>query len=328
MTEQAKMSIASRLVAAMGEIDAVTKEGKNQAQGYSYVRAADVANEVRKVLVKHGIAFGFDVIEEERWSHDRMSREGVIIGVMNYVRIVADVIFEDSLTGELRISKARGWGQDVGEKAIYKAMTGALKYALRMNFIIPDESDPENEERTTPEQAMARPQVAEGQKPWGGSATSHNAQEPPRSPKGAQPVTAAPKSSPGSSQVRPDPIPDAGNFNLVGELLECVIKGSTAKTTKPGKPYLTVTWNGRIDGLNYGFCFHQSLHDAIKGATGKPCIVKISKKMSEDGKSVHTLYIEDVLYVDGVDYENGKPKPKTLSEELLSPFPAEESHAG
>src|SRR5207244_7798356 len=38
---------------------------------------------------------------------------------------------------------AYGTGTDKGEKSVFKAMTGALKYGLRNAFLIPDESDPE-----------------------------------------------------------------------------------------------------------------------------------------------------------------------------------------
>ena len=38
-----------------------------------------------------------------------------------------------------------GTGTDKGDKAVYKAMTGALKYGLRHAFLIPDESDPEGD---------------------------------------------------------------------------------------------------------------------------------------------------------------------------------------
>jgi hypothetical protein len=41
-----------------------------------------------------------------------------------------------------------GTGTDKGDKAVYKAMTGALKYGLRHAFLIPDESDPEADTST------------------------------------------------------------------------------------------------------------------------------------------------------------------------------------
>ena len=53
-------SPAGKMIAAVNDIDAVTKRGKNEKQGYTYVKAADVASlEVRAVLVKHRIAFDY-----------------------------------------------------------------------------------------------------------------------------------------------------------------------------------------------------------------------------------------------------------------------------
>lgn len=37
-----------------------------------------------------------------------------------------------------------GMGSDTGDKAVYKAMTGALKYALRQAFLIPTGDDPDH----------------------------------------------------------------------------------------------------------------------------------------------------------------------------------------
>jgi hypothetical protein len=39
-----------------------------------------------------------------------------------------------------------GEGQDAGDKAVYKAMTGALKYCLLKTFLIPTGDDPERDE--------------------------------------------------------------------------------------------------------------------------------------------------------------------------------------
>lgn len=139
-------SLAKKMVAAMGEIEAVTKSGKNEKQGYKYVRAADVANEVRKVLVKHGIAMFYSVESSNRW--EKPTNSG---GSMFFCELMVQVTFVDADTGETMVQQGIGWGADTLEKAPYKAMTGALKYVLRMTFLIPDEEDPENEKKDAPE---------------------------------------------------------------------------------------------------------------------------------------------------------------------------------
>lgn len=141
-------NIATKMAAAMKEIDAVTKGGRNDIQKYNYVRAADVANEVRKALVKQGISFSYSVQDERYW--DAPTKSG---GVQFYCSLKVEGTFFDSESGESITSTAMGWGADSQDKAPYKAMTGALKYLLRMTFLIPDEQDPEKDE---PEETAPR----------------------------------------------------------------------------------------------------------------------------------------------------------------------------
>jgi phosphoribosyl-AMP cyclohydrolase len=144
--------IAAKMAAAMKEIDAVTKKGRNENQKYNYVRAADVANEVRTALVNNGIAFTYDVSECRNW--EKASNSG---SMLNYCHIKVDCLFIDSESGESVTAGAVGWGMDSGDKAPYKAMTGALKYIMRMTFLIPDESDPENEKEESPGRQIVKP---------------------------------------------------------------------------------------------------------------------------------------------------------------------------
>jgi len=51
----------------------------------------------------------------------------------------------DGETGEFVNFQSVGSGSDSTDKAVYKAMTGALKYALLLGFLIPTGDDPENE---------------------------------------------------------------------------------------------------------------------------------------------------------------------------------------
>lgn len=139
------MSIAAKMVTAMAAIDAVEKRGRNQAQGYAYVRATDVANEVRKVLHENGIAFAYSITDVEHWEKLKMDDKGNISVGMYICQIRVRGTFTDSESGEKVECDSVGWGADPLDKAAFKAMTGALKYLLRMAFLIPDESDPEND---------------------------------------------------------------------------------------------------------------------------------------------------------------------------------------
>lgn len=136
MTNTGKL--AAKMVGAMKAIDAVEKNGKNTFQNYKYVRAADVANEVRKAMIANGIAFTFDVVDSQHWTGGKEDK-------MFFCQLTVNCTFTCSESGETMSGRVVGWGSDTLDKAPFKAMTGAIKYALRMNFLIPDESDPEND---------------------------------------------------------------------------------------------------------------------------------------------------------------------------------------
>lgn len=146
--------LATKMVAAMKMIDAVEKNGTNTFQHYKYVRAADVANEVRKAMIANGIAFTFDVVDSKHW-------EGGKEGKMYFCQLTVNCTFTDSESGEQMSGRVIGWGSDTLDKAPFKAMTGAIKYAMRMNFMIPDESDPENDSKDVPQQATPYAQPAQ-----------------------------------------------------------------------------------------------------------------------------------------------------------------------
>jgi hypothetical protein len=148
--------LAAKMVLAMKSIDAVAKTGKNTKQGYDYVTAADVADEVRSALVEHGIAFDYSIVDTDRW--EKATSSG---GSMACVQVTADCTFTDAVSGESKTVRGIGWGMDSLDKAPYKAMTGLLKYVLRMNFIIPDNADPENDGET-----RQQPQTQRAVKPF------------------------------------------------------------------------------------------------------------------------------------------------------------------
>lgn len=134
--------ITYRMIEAMKRIEAIEKKGHNSVQGYYFVRSADVANEVRKALIELHIGFNYDVLDTQHW--ERSTKSG---GTMQLCQLTVQVTFTDMETGQTVSSRVIGWGSDTDDKAPYKAMTGALKYALRMNFMIPDEAaDPEVEQ--------------------------------------------------------------------------------------------------------------------------------------------------------------------------------------
>lgn len=152
-TEAKGKGLAAKMAAAMAEIGRVQKRGRNQAQGYDYARADDVAEQAREVLAKLGIAVYPDVLEAGH--REVEGRNGKIR--ITWAKVAWT--FVDSESGESRTVNVPGEGQDSGDKGIYKAMTGSMKYALMTAFLIPTgDAEPENdadERRPAPTNATA-----------------------------------------------------------------------------------------------------------------------------------------------------------------------------
>ncbi len=134
--------LASKLAEIMGEIGRITKGGTNSAQGYKYVMASQVADAVREKLAAHNVIMlpvGADVVESGRTPSEKQS----------LLTIRFTWRFVDGDSGETLDFQSIGTGADSGDKAAYKATTGAIKYALLTAFLIPTGDDPENDAALT-----------------------------------------------------------------------------------------------------------------------------------------------------------------------------------
>ncbi len=130
--------LASKLAEIMGEIGRISKGGTNSAQGYKYVMASQVADAVREKLAAHNVIMlpvGADVVESGRTPSEKQS----------LLTIRFTWRFVDGDSGETLDFQSIGTGADSGDKAAYKATTGAIKYALLTAFLIPTDDDPEND---------------------------------------------------------------------------------------------------------------------------------------------------------------------------------------
>lgn len=147
-------NLYQKLAEVVTAISHVEKRGTNTHQHYSYVRATDIANAVRGELSERNIYLVSDVAEARNYTIP--AREGVMQAVD--VRVLFTFIDGDSAD---RLSfQAWGTGTDKGDKAVYKAMTGALKYGLRNAFLIPDEMDPETENEVSTTAVQSAPLIA------------------------------------------------------------------------------------------------------------------------------------------------------------------------
>jgi hypothetical protein len=137
MTSSAKLY--QKFLAVQQQLKPLEKSGKNDFHRYAYATASDVLEPVREVCNASGLILFASVID----SRVEQGRAWV------NVRLTC----ADPETGESIECLAAGYAEDwsykenkpTGDKSIYKAETGAIKYAVRLMFCLPSEDDPEKE---------------------------------------------------------------------------------------------------------------------------------------------------------------------------------------
>jgi len=130
-------NILMKINAIMAEINYIQKDKSNSFHGYKYASEAAIKEACHASFVKHKVVFSFSVNKvTDLWS----TTGGEHVVLVECAWTLSDVESGESLSGV-----AVGTGSDKGDKAVYKAITGALKYALTANLLIPTGEDPENE---------------------------------------------------------------------------------------------------------------------------------------------------------------------------------------
>jgi ERF superfamily len=135
-----QLNLRQKLAEVRRRIGYIQKRGFNERNNYSYVTAADLAGAVGDILAELGV-----VIIPSLESIAYESGRGNGSETARSAQVVMAYTFTDVDTGEAITTKVAGQGLDAGDKAPYKAMTGALKYALLQSFLLATGDDPEDE---------------------------------------------------------------------------------------------------------------------------------------------------------------------------------------
>ena len=144
-----RLNLRQKLAEVRRRIGYIQKRGHNERSNYSYVTAADIAGSVGDILAELGVVV---IPRLEDISYESATGRGE---ATRMARVVMVYTFADVDSGEEIIAKVAGQGLDPGDKAPYKAMTGALKYALLQSFLLATGDDPEDDrlDRFTPPNA-------------------------------------------------------------------------------------------------------------------------------------------------------------------------------
>ena len=122
------------------------KDGKNIAQKYKYITEAQYKKYFEKALEAVELDYFCNVDSVEFIRNLSESNNG---NVSHMTQIKATYSIIDPRSGDKRDYVSWGQGTDSGDKGIYKAITGALKYFISNNFLIAENNDPENDDEDT-----------------------------------------------------------------------------------------------------------------------------------------------------------------------------------
>jgi hypothetical protein len=143
MGSEESMGIYEKLADAISDVERIGRDGKNQHFKYTYTSAEQVYRVIRGPLLDHGL-----VVIPEATDYNTAGDLGT---VKLRLRIV------DTDTGESIEAQWYGEGQDKGDKAVYKAITGGMKTWLKHLFLLPADDDPEADPATDRAPAKADP---------------------------------------------------------------------------------------------------------------------------------------------------------------------------
>jgi hypothetical protein len=181
---QPQVELFKAIRAARTEVKAVGESGHNDFDNYDYSTLGDYITACDGAMAKHGLLlFVLNITPEWSTSHSQKMPARVVVHVTGELVHAA--------TGQS--IRAEGWGEafDKGDKALYKAITGARKYLIACLFNIYTGDDPETE---SVEDGDVRKQKS------GNSQRSRGDRPQQRQQGSAEP----PKGAPPSSEKKPE----------------------------------------------------------------------------------------------------------------------------
>jgi len=155
-------NLGERLAWVMRQVGWIQKSGHNRSQNYDYATDADVSDVVREKLAEVDVAV-IPYVQSLAFREIQGKEKPIPVAT-----VIMDLTF---VYGEERLTvRTVGEGMDSGDKNVYKAMTGAVKYALLKAFLLPtgddpekDNKDEESEDPTTAEPVKTEPTLVKPQ---------------------------------------------------------------------------------------------------------------------------------------------------------------------
>lgn len=156
MTEETKQKVPEvykAILAVMADLakEGISKDRKNEQQGYKFRGIDDVYNVVAELLSKHKLLILPNVRSKHR--DEKVTQRG---GTIYYTHIEVEYTFVSAIDGSQYTCTVVGEAMDSADKSTNKAMSAAYKYLCLQSFCIPTEGD-NDADATTPPPTLPKP---------------------------------------------------------------------------------------------------------------------------------------------------------------------------
>lgn len=142
MTKEASASSAPKVYAAIAAVthemskEGISKDRKNESQGYAFRGIDDVYGALSPLLSKHKLCVLPRVTQR-----DVVERQNARGNALFYTTLTVEFDFVSADDGSKHTVVTVGEAMDSGDKSCNKAMSAAYKYACFQAFCIPTEGD-------------------------------------------------------------------------------------------------------------------------------------------------------------------------------------------
>lgn len=153
-TEQVQVpGIYKKLHAIMSEANYIQKDKENPHFHYWYASEAAIKEKLHELFVKHRVVFNASAMNAQTVESHKNDKG------KSQFRTTLDLAYRffDIDDGSFVDGTMAGAGMDGEDKGTYKAITGALKYCLTSQFVIPTGDDPESENGERPKKEQKQP---------------------------------------------------------------------------------------------------------------------------------------------------------------------------
>lgn len=148
------MKLKEKLVEVSKAIEYLKKDKTNKMQGYNYLSEAKIKEVIKKQFEQQGIIFNYSTRSVREYEISQTHK-----GTKQFCTIAeGSYSFMDIESEEVIKGHWFGSGSDTGDKGLYKAITGGIKYVLNTNFLIPSGDDPENDNGVNGKDKKTKPQ--------------------------------------------------------------------------------------------------------------------------------------------------------------------------